>query len=222
MAQLRYPGSPLQYPQLQRGALIGIDPAEPTPTVVPFQFNPDSLGRTLQAQMGAEGGDRTEALRIKGAPIETVKIDVELDAADDLEKGDDTTRQMGIYPQLSALEMLIYPRSRLVIENTKLLSLGTIEILPPTAPLTIFVYGERRALPVKITEFSITEEAHDQNLNPIRAKVSLGLRVLTYSDLPLSHPGYSLFLAHQVGKETMARIGGGTSIGEVVEGLRLS
>ena len=80
MAQLRYPGSPLQYPQLQRGALIGIDPVEPTPTVVPFQFNPDSLGRTLQAQMGAEGGDRAEALRLKGAPIETVKIDVELDA----------------------------------------------------------------------------------------------------------------------------------------------
>ena len=106
MAQLRYPGSPLHYPALQRGALVGIDPTEPTPTVVPFQYNPDSLSRTLQPQMGAEGGDRAEALRLKGAPIETIKVDVELDAADQLEKGDDTTQRMGIYPQLSALEML--------------------------------------------------------------------------------------------------------------------
>ena len=204
MPQPRYPGSPLQYPKLQRGAIIGIDPAEPAPTVVPFQFNPDSLGRTLQAQMGAEGGDRAEALRLKGAPIETVKIDVEIDAADDLERGDETVGRMGIYPQLSALEMLIYPRSRLVIANTLLLSLGTIEILPPTAPLTVFVYGERRALPVKITEFAITEEAHDQNLNPIRAKVSLGLRVLSVDDLGFRHRGGTLFMAYLRNKESLA------------------
>ncbi len=79
----------------------------------------------------------------------------------------------------------------------------------------MFVWGPKRALPVKLTEFSITEEAHDLKLNPIRAKVSLGLRVLTYSDLPLAHPGYSLFLAHQVAKEAMARIGGSGSLADV-------
>ena len=71
--------------------------------------------------------------------------------------------------------------------------------------MTLFVWGPKRALPVKLNEFSITEEAHDMHLNPIRAKVSLGLRVLSYSDLPLTHPGYALFLAHQVTKEAMAR-----------------
>jgi hypothetical protein len=183
--------------------------------VIIFQYNPDSLSRTLQPQMGAEGGDRTEALRLKGAPVETIKVDIELDAADQLERDDRTARDMGLYPVLSALEMLVYPRAQRVITNTRLLALGTIEILPPVAPLTVFVWGPKRALPVKLTEFTITEEAHDLKLNPIRAKVSLGLRVLSYNDLPIGHPGYSLFLTHQVAKEAMGRIGGSGSLGDV-------
>ena len=210
-----YPGTPLSYPRLIRGALLGFDPALPVPSVIIFQYNPDSLTRTLQAQMGAEGGDRSEQLRLKGAPTETIKLDIEVDATDQLEKAEATAKELGIYPQLSALEMLVYPKSTLVIANTILLALGTIEIIPPTAPLTIFVWGPKRALPVKLSEFSITEEAHDLNLNPIRAKVSLGLRVLSYSDLPLAHPGYSLFLAHQVTKEAMARIGASGSLADV-------
>jgi hypothetical protein len=49
-------------------------------------------------------------------------------------------------------------------------------------------------------------------LNPIRAKVSLELRVLSYSDFSVTHPGYAVFLAHQVVKETMAVIG---SVGNI-------
>lgn len=208
-------GESLLYPRVISGAIVGIDPTDPKPIVVIFQYNPDSLSRTLQPQMGAEGGDKTEALRLKGAPIETIKVDIELDAADQLARDDPTARDMGLYPVLSALEMLVYPRAQHVITNTQLLALGTIEILPPVAPLTVFVWGPKRALPVKLTEFSITEEAHDLKLNPIRAKVSLGLRVLSYSDLPLSHPGYSLFLTHQVAKEAMARVGGSGSLADV-------
>jgi hypothetical protein len=210
--------SPLAYPRMIRGAIVGVDPAAPQPSVIIFQYNPDTLTRTLQAQMGAEGGDRSEQLRLKGAPTETIKLDVEIDATDQLEKGEANATDLGIYPQLSALEMLIYPKSSLVIANTVLLAAGTIEIVPPTAPLTIFVWGPKRALPVKLTEFSVTEEAHDTKLNPIRAKVSLGLRVLSYSDLPISHPGYSLFLAHQVTKEAMARIGSAASLSDVAGG----
>jgi hypothetical protein len=208
-------GESLVYPRVISGAIVGIDPTDPKPIVVIFQYNPDSLSRTLQPQMGAEGADKTEALRLKGAPVETIKVDIELDAADQLDRDDRTARDLGLYPVLSALEMLVYPRAQRVITNTKLLALGTIEILPPVAPFTIFVWGPKRALPVKLTEFSITEEAHDLRLNPIRAKVSLGLRVLSYNDLPLSHPGYSLFLTHQVAKEAMARLGGSGSLADV-------
>ncbi len=195
-------------PRLLKGAIIGLDPLNPVASVIVFQYNPDTLTRTLQAQTaGEEGGARSEALRLKGAPVETIKLDVEIDAIDQLEKGEGTATGMGIYPQLSAVEMLIYPKSALVIANTVLLAAGTIEVIPPVAPLTLFIYGAKRVLPVRLTEFSITEEAHDVNLNPIRAKVSLGLRVLSYNDLSLTHPGYALFLTHQVVKETMAVIG---------------
>ncbi|MDP8993237.1 MAG: hypothetical protein M3N31_09350 [Actinomycetota bacterium] len=207
--------SPLSYPRMIRGAIVGVDPVNPVASVIIFQYNPDTLTRTLQAQMGSEAGDRSEQLRIKGAPVETIKVDVEIDATDQLAKGEANAARMGVYPQLSALEMLVYPKSALVIANTALLALGTIEIIPPMAPLTIFVMGPKRVLPVKLTEFSITEQAYDVNLNPIRAEVSLGLRVLSYSDLPLDHPGYSIFLAHQVAKEAMATIGSAGNVADV-------
>jgi hypothetical protein len=207
-------------PRTLRGALVGIDPFNPAASVVVFQYNPDTLQRTLQPQVagGGEGDDRSEALRLKGPPIETIKLDIELDASDSLATGDGTAQGMGIYPQLSALEMLVYPKSSLVIANTVLLAVGTIEIIPPSAPLTIFVWGAKRAVPVKVAEFSITEEAYDAALNPIRAKVSLGLRVLSYADLPLTNPGYGLFLAHQVAKEAMAVIGSANGLGDVIGG----
>jgi hypothetical protein len=157
-------------------------------------------------------------LRLKGAPVETIKIDVEIDATDQLETANSIATSMGIYPQLSALEMLLYPKSLLVIANTIALAVGTIEIVPPMAPFTLFIWGPKRVLPVRLTDFTITEEAYDVNLNPIRAKVSLGLRVLSYNDLPLTHPGYALFLVHQVVKETMATIGSVGNLGSVLSG----
>jgi len=203
---------------LQKGAIVGIDPFNPLASVILFQYNPDTLMRTLRAQTPQGGGDRSEPMRVNGAPEETIKLDVEIDATDQLEKADSVATSMGIYPQLSALEMLLYPKSALVIANTVLLAVGTIEIIPPEAPLTLFIWGPKRILPVRLTDFSITEEAHDVNLNPIRAKVSLGLRVLSYNDLPVTHPGYGIFLAHQVVKETMAVVGSAGNLGVVSGG----
>jgi hypothetical protein len=189
-----------------RGALVGVDLFSPVPSTILFQYNPDTLSRTLQAQSASDGGARPEALRLGGAPVENIRLEVEIDATDQLESGDSRTAAMGIHPQLAALEMLLYPRSALVIANTVLMATGTLEIVPPMAPLTLFIWGSRRVLPVRVSDFSVTEEAHDNKLNPLRARVSLTLRVLTYSDLPLTHPGYSLFLAHQVVKEAMATV----------------
>jgi hypothetical protein len=199
-----FPGSP----RLMKGALVGIDILNPLASLIVFQYNPETMTRRLQAQtLGGGEGDRTEALRLKGAPVETISLDIEIDATDQLETGDGIATSVGIYPQLSALEMLIYPKSALVIANTVLMALGTIEVVPPVAPFTLFVWGPKRVLPVRISDFSIAEEAYDVNLNPIRAKVSLGLRVLSYNDLSVLHPGYYVFLAHQVVKEAMAVVG---------------
>jgi|1185.fasta_scaffold13693_2 hypothetical protein len=199
-----FPGSP----RVMKGALVGIDILNPLASLIVFQYNPETMTRRLQAQtLGGGEGDRTEALRLKGAPVETISLDIEIDATDQLETGDGIATSLGVYPQLSALEMLIYPKSPLVIANTVLMALGTIEVVPPVAPFTLFVWGPKRVLPVRISDFSITEEAFDVNLNPIRAKVSLGLRVLSYNDLSVLHPGYYVFLAHQVVKEAMAVVG---------------
>jgi Contractile injection system tube protein len=194
-------------PRLLKGAIVGIDLFNPLASIIVFQYNPDSLTRTIQPQMmGNEEGARTEVLRLTGAPIESIKLDAELDATDQLEQNDPTATTLGVYPQLSALEMLVYPKSEKVIIDTALMFAGTIEIVPPMAPFTVLIWGIKRVVPVRITDFSITEEAYDVNLNPIRAKVSLGFRVLSYNDFSVTHPGYYLFLAHQVVKEAMALI----------------
>ncbi len=195
-------------PRVLKGAIVGLDPFNPLASVIVFQYNPDTVRRTLTAQTSGGGSDRGEALRLKGPPEERITLEVEIDATDQLERADGTATSLGIHPTLASLEMLIYPKSALVIANAVLASAGIIEILPPEAPLTLLVWGPKRILPVRINEFSITEEAYDTNLNPIRARVSLGLRVLTYNDLGLASAGGALFLAHQLIKEVMATIGG--------------
>lgn len=194
-------------PKLLKGAIIAFSLPNPLPQVIAFQYNPVTLNRTLEVQATESSENTSEALRLEGAPVENIKLEVEFDATDQLETADKTAIEHGIYPQLSALETLIYPSSTLVISNQILLSLGTIQIAPPQAPLTLFVWGKKRILPVRLTEFSITEDAYDTNLNPIRAKVSLGLRVLSYNDLTITNPAYHLFLSHQIVKETMANLG---------------
>lgn len=208
-------------PRLQKGAIVGLDLANPLASVIVFQYNPDTLTRTLTAQTSGGDADKGEALRLKGPPQESIKLDIEIDAADQLEQAKPPATTMGLYPTLASLEMLLYPKSSLVIANEALLRMGMLEIIPPEAPLTLFVWGLNRVLPVRLTSFSITEEAFDPNLNPIRAKVSLEMRVLNYQDLGLDSVGGALFMGHQIAKETMATISGaGTapaSIGAILK-----
>lgn len=197
---------------MRKGAIIGLDVFNPVASVVVFQFNPEKLTRTLKPQTSGGEGSIFETQRLKGAPEETIKMELVFDAADALAEGDGITEALGLYPQLSALEMLVYPKSALVITNTVLLATGTIEVIPPAGPLTLFVWGPQRIVPVQIKEFSIEEQTYDSNLNPIKSKVTLSLRVLSYNDLPLAHPGYWIFLLHQIAKEVFATMG---SIGNV-------
>ena len=202
-------------PRTSRGALVAIEATGPAGAVA-FQYNPDEMSRTLQARTatsGAAGAPATnEAMRLSGAPIETITLTVEIDAADQLESGDPLAVELGIYPQLSALEMLVYPSSTVVATNTGLALSGSIELVAPEAPLTVLVWGPQRVVPVRLSQFSITEQAYDPQLNPIRARVQLGLRVLSYSDLPAANPGHHIFLAHQVAKEAMAARGAAAGV----------
>lgn len=212
-----FPGSP----RLLKGALIGVDPLNPLGSVVVFQYNPDTMTRKLEPRAVAAEGDRGEAFRLTGAPKETITLSIEIDATDQLEKGNPLAIATGLHPTLAALEIMLYPKSAVVIANTVLSLIGTIEVIPAEAPMTLFVWGPQRVLPVRITSLSITEEAHDQLLNPIRAKVDLSLAVLSYQDLSLLSAGRVLFLAHHIVKEVMATTNLFANIQNVGEGLKL-
>jgi len=209
-----FPGSP----RLVKGGIVLIDPGSSAITrVIALQYNPDTVTRTLQVQgfTGGTGGEanRSEALRLKGPPVETIKVDAELDATDQLELADGTATQVGIYPQLAALETIAYPTSAQLLANNALAQGGTLEIAPMETPLALFVGSKNRIVPVRITDFSVTEEAFDPSLNPVRAKVSLGLRVLSVDDLGFSHKGGSLYLIYQQQKEALVNRYRGAGLG---------
>jgi hypothetical protein len=173
--------------------------------LIPLQYNPEALTRTLQVQgAGPESGPHVDQMRLKGPPIETFKLEADLDATDQLDTGDPLATASGIQPQLAALETVIYPTSTQLQQANAMAQSGTLEIVPMDAPLTLFVWSKERVVPVKITEFSITEEMFDSSLNPIRAKVSLGLRVLTIDDIDFSSVAGSIYLTYQQRKEQLA------------------
>jgi len=180
--------------------------------IIALQYNPETLTRTIQVQAaasGGEGGDHSEALRLKGPAVETFKVDAEIDATDQLAANDSDAVRLGIAPQIAAFETIVYPSTATLVSNDALASSGMLEILPMEQPLVLFVWGANRIVPVRITDFSVTEEAFDPNLNPIRAKVSLGMRVLSVTDLGFSHRGGSIYLAYQRAKETLAAAAAG-------------
>jgi hypothetical protein len=196
-------------PRLLKGGLVVVDPETARVLrVIGLQYNPDTLTRSLQIQAsgGSDGGDRSQALRLKGAAVETIKLEAEIDATDRLEDPDanqDAVR-LGIHPQLAALETLVQPRADDLQRNDALAGSGVLEILPLEAPLTLFVWSKQRVVPVRVTDLSVTEEAFDVALNPIRAKVSLGLRVLSVDDLGFRHRGGTLFMGYLRTKEGLA------------------
>jgi hypothetical protein len=196
-----YPGSP----KLLRGGIVLIDAVTAAVVrVIALQYNPETLSRSLEIKGAGESGDRSEALRLLGPPVETITLEAAIDATDQLEVSNQETRETGLHAQLAALETLVYPTSRQLLNNDSLARSGVLEISPMEAPLALFVWSKSRVVPVRVTSFSITEEAFDPDLNPIRAKVSLGLRVLTVDDLGFDHKGGGLFMTYHQQKERLA------------------
>jgi len=212
-----FPGSP----RLIKGALIGVDIFNPLASVVVFQYNPDTMTRKLDARAAGDDGEKGEAFRLSGPPKETITLSVEIDATDQLEENSTLATLSGVTPTLAALEMMLYPKSALVIANTILSAVGTVEIVPAEGPMILFVWGPTRVLPVRVTGMSITEEAYDTLLNPTRAKVDLSLTVLSYNDLKLTSPGQALFMVHQITKEALAMSNVLNSVQDVGVALKL-
>ena len=204
-------------PKVLKAGILLLDPLKGSITqIIQLQYTPESLSRSFQIQgVGGEGGERSEALRLKGPPVETLKIEAEIDAADQLDRPQEfpDIAKFGITSQLSALETLVYPDRDQLIDNQTSVQEGVWEIMPMEQPLTVFVWGRARQVPVRVTEFSVTEEAFTPNLYPLRAKVSLGMRVLSVNDLPVGHKGAELFLAYHQTLEQRAKRGRTENLG---------
>lgn len=202
-----------QTPQLVKAGLVQLDATQGRiQRSIALQYNPDSLQRSYEVQGsgGEGGGERAQPFRLKGPAIETLRLEAEVDATDALADPDryPEVARHGIAPQLAALEGLVHPDSQSLQRLGALARSGTLEILPPEAPLVLFIWGANRVAPVRVSELSITEEAFDARLNPLRARVSLGLRVLSTDDLGFAGRGGALFLQHLHRRESLATMSG--------------
>lgn len=198
-------------PKLIKGGLVLVDSVTARVLrIISFQYNADSLSRKFQTQeTGGEGGAiRVEPTRFKGPAVETITFEAEIDATDQLEFPDrhPSAGAFGIQPQLALLESLVHPAASQLQAVNSQASSGTLEIAPMLAPLVLFVWSKSRIVPVKVSDFSITEEAFDAALNPIRAKVTFSLRVLSIDDLGYQTKGGSLFMTYLQNKERLAGV----------------
>ncbi|MCP3959029.1 MAG: hypothetical protein GY719_14355 [bacterium] len=185
---------------MMKGALISVPLLPPIPSKIRFQYNPESVKRSVKPNY--YGAGKFGSARFSGAPTENISLEILLDATQGQLKAGLPPK--GIKPELSALESLLYPPMLQVGINAVLLAVGTIEAVPLDTPLTLFIFGPGRVVPVRLTGVDVTEELWDSKLNPVRAKVSLSMDVVTYSDVGLVSPSGAAFVVHQVGLESEA------------------
>jgi len=182
---------------LQRGALVEYkdDSLGTISNVVIFQFNPESLSRTIRIPSRSAGTGTTPGREVRQAGdevYERVSLTIHFDASDRLNIAHTSTLKNGVGPQLAALEKMAYPLQEdsgqdaqsvdAVGEAVSSGSNGSGSATQPTPrrtyPNVLFVWGEKRIFPVVIDSMSITEKQFDANLNPTQAEVSLGLSVI--------------------------------------------
>lgn len=179
-------------PRLVKGALVAIGPDSSGPnsdrnSVFVFQYNPESLTREISYPEYEDKIPVIERAKKKlERPIETIHLTLELDATDQLEKHGQHphTAEHGLLPSLAVLESMMFP-SR---EST----------------LIIFQWGSKRTIPVRLTRYKITEEAFDQNLNPIRVRIDLSMQVPDSSDFESNSVGHEIYRQYQTQKKALA------------------
>jgi len=182
---------------LLRGALIeyASDFFGPLPNLVIFQFNPDTLSRNISIPERPTGATSRETSQAGNIPVERITLTAHFSAADQLNTGNIIAQELGIGPQLAALEKMVYP-SNLIGELLgealdkigDALGLGGDDDVPKQPiprekyPRILFIWGKTRVLPVLLESMSITEQQYDSSLNPIQAEVALGLAVASNPD----------------------------------------
>ena len=182
---------------LLRGALIeyASDFFGPLPNLVIFQFNPDTLSRNISIPERPTGATSRETSQAGNIPVERITLTAHFSAADQLNTGNIIAQELGIGPQLAALEKMVYPSNLIggllgeaLDKIGDALGLGGDDDVPKQPiprekyPRILFIWGKTRVLPVLLESMSITEQQYDSYLNPIQAEVALGLAVASNPD----------------------------------------
>ncbi|MBT3222257.1 MAG: hypothetical protein HN348_24560 [Proteobacteria bacterium] len=169
-----------------------------------FQYNPVSLRRQLRPIIvGGDSNSSATAMHYVGPPVETISLRLEIDADDQQQTWADSSNS-GIRPLLYSLELTLYPPSSAITANKAKLASGLIEIGSYEVPLLVFVWGDNCRAPVRITSYSVTEEAFDAKLNPIRATIDLALQVISAHDVRSDMAAYNEYMSYQKQKEKLA------------------
>jgi len=201
-------------PKLLKGAIVQFTktPIIPIPNIIIFQYNPESLSRSLTpyvpappptgasaSAQGQAGGGKPAAPETGASydPTETFTVSLLLDASDALESPEShpVAFVTGVADRMAALEMLLYPvgdslLGGLVGSLSASLSGGVslskdafTKASRTEVPVTLFIWGPGRIVPVRLTSFTVEEQSWNQLLYPTRAKVSVGMKVLTDKSL---------------------------------------
>jgi hypothetical protein len=180
------------------------------PNIVIFQFNPVRVTRTptlVQPPPPETGSGVRDAMQQPAEPSESYSFSLRVDATDQLASSNPIAAASGILPALSALELLMVPKSSLTIDLSKLSGKKKPHQHPPERlPTILFFWGPFRIMPVTINSLSITETEYDQLLNPIRAEVSVNLKVLTRGQLKDQEFARGAYKYTQGVKEVMAAL----------------
>lgn len=198
-----YPNSP----QVLKAGLISMGGTIPVPRLIVLQYNPAELTRQLAPDFQKTGDTPTGTNLLAGPATETIQMTARISAVDQLENNDATAMMFGIHPQLATLEMMLFPTTSSILQGLTQMALGVLEIVPPESPLTVFVWGPQRVMPVQLTQYSVTETMHDTRLNPIDANVTIDMKVLTYQDFSPGQAGFFLYLANLAERELMSGLG---------------
>jgi len=186
-------------PKIAKGAIVALRPnargkiIDSNTIAFMFQYNPETLTRTISSlnsdQVSQEKGKNQDSNTI----IELINLTLDFDATDQLELPNQHQEfvKNGLHPTLSTLESIMYSQSK--IEN-------------PTPPIILFLWGSNRIIPVSLDRLNITEEAFDANLNPIRVKIDLNMRVQKLSEFKRGSSGYTVCASHYDHKRIFARL----------------
>ena len=197
-------------PKILRGAFVEFGISLP-PLLVVFQFNPETISRTLSASVRepqTPQGQRTSQnmsllSAVSGSSLvsdirrgqtltvnrETLSFEIRLDATDKLDEGDKLTELFGVAPQLSTLELMMSPKNQSLMgglvsslfSGSKSYAFGDEKKNPP---VILFIWGRKKILPVNLTGMQITEQQFSTSLNPTRAVISVSLQVIEGPNAP--------------------------------------